>query len=107
MTLASLWSGHPEITELAIDSSGAVGAVAARARPRHRIRLAGRRRSAAATETDAVAIDRVTVTDGTISLFNLHDHVDDRIEGINADAVIGSRPHDRDHRHARTPANIR
>ena len=31
----------------------------------------------------------MTVTDGAIAFSNLRDRVDDRIDGINADAVIG------------------
>jgi AsmA protein len=45
---------------------------------------------ASAADADAVMIDHVNISDGAISFFNLHDRVDDRIDGINADAVIGS-----------------
>ncbi len=85
MTFASLWSGHPEITTLGIDRP-----VLSVPLLRERTAPSPSAKPAAPTpEADVVAIDRVTVTDGTISLFNLHDHVDDRIEGVNADAVIG------------------
>src|SRR6202011_4028707 len=40
-------------------------------------------------DADAPAIDRVTVTDGAVEFFNLRDHVQNRIDGINANAVIG------------------
>ena len=42
------------------------------------------------TESGGVTIHRVTVTDGTIAFSNLRDRVDNRIEGINANAVIGA-----------------
>jgi AsmA protein len=88
MTLASLWSGHPEITELAID------------RPLLSVPLR-RERQAAATpsppkqasasssaDSGGPAIERITVTDGTVVFSNLRDHVESRIERINASAVI-------------------
>jgi len=88
VTLASLWSGHPQVTELVI------------ARPVLHVPLlrertgpasAATRPSATAGETDAStpAIDRVTVTDGAIEFANLRDRVQNRIEGINVTATIG------------------
>ena len=45
MTLASVWSGHPQVTELVIHASGAACAAAARAqRPGQRLRQTGHRR---------------------------------------------------------------
>ncbi|THD45790.1 MAG: AsmA family protein, partial [Bradyrhizobium sp.] len=35
-------------------------------------------------------VQRITVTDGTVAFSNLRDHVDNRIEGINADALVGA-----------------
>ncbi len=87
MTFASLWSGHPEITTLSIDRPVlSVPLSRERSAPSN----SAAKPAASPPEIDAVAIDRVTVTDGTISLFNLHDQIDSRIEGVNADAVIGS-----------------
>jgi AsmA protein len=88
ITLGSVWSGHPHITELVI------------ARPvlhvplrRERIAAPAPPPKAAASsgETDANApsIDRVTVTDGAIVFFNQRDGVEQRIDGINAEARIG------------------
>src|SRR5713101_7618029 len=87
MTLASVWSGHPQITELTI------------ARPvlyhpllRERTRVPNpspRPTTSSERDTNALAIDRVTVTDGTLVSFNLRDRVENRIVGINADARIG------------------
>jgi AsmA protein len=90
MTLASVWSGHPQITELII------------ARPvlyhpllRERTRVpnptARPTTSSSERDTNALAIDRVTVTDGTLVSFNLRDRVENRITGITADATIDDR----------------
>ena len=87
INLASLWSGHPEITELVID------------RPVLTVPLLRERaaqpnsppRSVApsgATDSGTVAIDRVTVTDGAIVFSNLRDRIADRIDGITANAKI-------------------
>jgi len=89
MTLASVWSGHPQITELMI------------ARPvlyhpllRERTRVPNpspRPTTSSERDTNALAIDRVTVTDGTLVSFNRRDRVENRITGINADATIDDR----------------
>jgi len=87
MTLRSLWSGHPEITELVIDH------------PRLRVPLRRERQAAAnatsskpATDPDTDSstpkIARITVTDGTVTFFNTRDHVENRLEAIGAHATI-------------------
>jgi AsmA protein len=87
MKLASLWSGRPEITALTIAAPVlSVPLLRERITPPN---LPPKVASVSATDADMVAVDRVDITDGTISLFNLHDRVDNRIEGLNADAVIG------------------
>ena len=90
MTLASLWTGHPEITELVIT------------RPVLNVPLR-RERSAAPTaaspkpsaspredNSNALMIERVRVSDATIVFSNARDRVENRIEGINADATVGA-----------------
>jgi AsmA protein len=87
LTLASVWSGHPQITELVI------------ARPvlyhpllRERTRgpnPSARPASSSERDPNALAIDRITVTDGTLVSFNLRDRVENRLTGINADVIIG------------------
>jgi len=89
MTLASLWSGHPQITDLVI-----VRPVLQVPLLRERIRTpnASAKPAASAGEANAnaLAIDRVTVTDGAMLFSNLRDRVEKRIDGINADAMIGN-----------------
>jgi AsmA protein len=88
MTLASLWSGHPDITALVIN------------RPELHVPLQRHRApqpappstpatAAGEPETNPLAIHRVTVTDGRIILANLRDQFEQHIEGINAEARIG------------------
>ena len=90
MSLASVWSGHPQITELAIVRPVLY-------HPLLRERTRGPNPSARPTtssserDANALAIDRVTVTDGTLVTFNLRDRVENRITGINADATIDDR----------------
>jgi AsmA protein len=88
MTLASVWSGHPQITELVI-----VRPVLYHPLLRERTRLPDPSprpaTSSGEADTNALAIDRVTVTDGTLVAFNLRDRVENRIGGINAEATLG------------------
>ena len=88
ITLASVWSGHPRVTELVItrpvlhvpllrERSGAVTASPRQASP------------PGEADANAPAINRVTIADGAVAFSNLRDHVENRIEGINAEALIG------------------
>ena len=95
VTPASLWSGHPEITELVINH------------PELRVRLWRERQrdadvranttSGPATASDNNSrlpkIGRITVTDGTVTFFNTHDHVENRLEAIGARATIDADRH--------------
>ncbi|MBU6456134.1 MAG: AsmA family protein [Bradyrhizobium sp.] len=86
VTLSSLWSGHPDVTELVIDRPLlSVPLLRERDGPENTLAKGA---SSAAAEPGAISINRVRITDGTIAFFNLRDRVDDRIEGITADAVI-------------------
>ena len=88
MTLASVWSGHPQVTELIItrpvlhvpllrERTGPLNPPSRTAAP-----------GSSETEADAPIIDRVTVTDGTVEFSNVRDRVNNRIDGINAKAVM-------------------
>jgi AsmA protein len=92
LTLASLWSGHPRVTELVIDH------------PELRIPLRRERQAAAGATSSRPAansdndssspkIGRITVTDGTVTFFNTRDHVENRLEAIGAHAVIDADRH--------------
>ena len=90
MTLASVWSGHPQITHLAIVRPVLHHPLL---RERTRVPSPSARPTTSSSERDgnALAIDRVTVTDGTVVAFNLRDRVENRITGINAEATIEDR----------------
>src|SRR6202035_4804216 len=89
ITLASLWSGHPQVTELAILHPVLHVPLL---RERERPLGAARGQAASPNEADetAPAIDRIIVTDGAVEFANLRDRVDNRIDRINAEAAIGS-----------------
>jgi len=92
ITLSSLWSGHPQVTELAI-----VRPVLSVPLQRDRVRDANPQPSpkpaataaAGGAEDSAPSIEHVTVSDGTVVFSNLRDRVENRIEAINADVKIG------------------
>ncbi len=90
MTLASLWSGHPEITELVITHpilnvplrrERSAAPAAASAKPST---------SPRDENSNAPTIERIKVIDATIVFSNPRDRIEDRIEGINADAIVGT-----------------
>jgi AsmA protein len=89
VTLASVWAGRPQITELSIvrpvlhvpllrERSGAPGPSARQAT------------SSSGPAADAPTIERVTVTDGAVAFSNLRDRVENRIDETNADVLIGA-----------------
>jgi AsmA protein len=85
MPLSSAWSGNPRISKLTIT------------RPvlhvpllRNREAPAASRSAKPAGEAEAIAVDRVMVTDGTIVFSNTGDRVENRIDGIDASATIGA-----------------
>jgi AsmA protein len=83
VTLSSLWSGHPHVSELIVTKP-----VLYRALLRERTQESPPRSMKPAPEAETVSIDRVKVTDGAIIASNPRDHFEHRVEGINADAVI-------------------
>jgi len=80
VTLSSVWSGKPEITELVI------------VRPVVNLPLQRERsrdipaRSAGGAAAPSFSIEHVVVTGGTVVFSNLRDRVENRIDGLNADA---------------------
>jgi AsmA protein len=84
VTLSSVWSGKPEITELVI------------VRPVLNLPLQRERsrdipaRTAGSAAVPSFSIEHVVVTGGTVVFSNLRDRVERRIEGLNADAIMTS-----------------
>jgi AsmA protein len=88
MTLNSVWSGHPQITELVIHSP-VLYVPLLRERDRQAA-AAPKPKSAGDADAAAVAIDRVRIIDGAMAFSNPRDRVENRINGINADVTIGA-----------------
>ena len=88
MTLASLWSSHPEITELAINRP-LLSVPLRRERQAATTPPSSKQASASSSaDSNAPRIERITVTDATVVFSNLRDHFESRVERINASAVI-------------------
>ncbi|MBV8574608.1 MAG: AsmA family protein, partial [Acetobacteraceae bacterium] len=86
MTLSSIWSGRPKVSELVITKP-----VLYRPLLRERNRpVASSRPAASSNDEDAVTIDRVSIVDGAVRLSNLQDHVERHVDNINAKATIGA-----------------
>jgi AsmA protein len=87
--LRSVLSGHPQVTELVLIKP--VLYVPLRRERDARIDYATKPAapSGAAAAND-FSIDHVKITDGAVALTNLRDRVDNRIEGIDAAAIIGA-----------------
>jgi AsmA protein len=87
ITLSSVWSGAPQVTELVI-TRPVLNVPLLRERSGQMI--ASPKPAPAAADARAPVIERVRVNDGTIVFANLRDRVDSRVEVIQADATIGA-----------------
>ncbi len=87
VTLASLWSGRPQVTELVINKPVLQVPLL---RERSGQLISSAKTTSAPAGGDKPAIDRITVTDGAVIFSNLRDRVENRLEGINAEASIGA-----------------
>lgn len=84
VTLASLWAGKPHITELAI-----IRPVANLPLRRERDRdIAPPAKPAAGKSPDAITIEHISISGGTVILANVRDRVENRIETVNVDIAI-------------------
>jgi AsmA protein len=90
ITLASLWSGRPEITELVIVRPVLNVPLLRERKPAPREVSSRPAAASREADSDAATVQRITVTDGTVAFSNPRDHVDNRIEGINANALVGA-----------------
>jgi AsmA protein len=88
MTLAGLWSGHPEVTDLVM--TGPVLHVPLLRERTDTPAPATHQPAPADHGADATApsIDRITLRDGAVEFSNLRDRVTYRIDGINAGMKI-------------------
>ncbi|AND93441.1 MULTISPECIES: AsmA family protein [Bradyrhizobium] len=84
MSLSSVWSGRPKISELIVTRP-----VLYQPLLRERLPNAGTSSKPLALDTDGATIDRVKVTDGEVAFARVRDRVESRISAINADAVVG------------------
>ena len=84
VTLSSIWSGKPEITELVI-----VRPVLNLPLQRERVRDTAPAKTVGGSD-EAFAIEHVIVTGGTVVFSNLRDRVESRIEGMNADLTMSA-----------------
>src|SRR3954468_11197245 len=84
MSLSSVWSGRPKISELVVTHP-----VLYQPLLRERLPNAGGTSKPGALDTDGAAIDHIKVTDGEIAFARVRDRVESRISAINADATVG------------------
>jgi AsmA protein len=82
--LSSIWSGQAHVSQLII-SNPVVHVPLLRERTRE---IAAPEPAKPAAKAEAVAIDRVKVTNGAIVFSNPHDRVENRIDGIEANASV-------------------
>ncbi|WP_128929037.1 AsmA family protein [Bradyrhizobium guangxiense] len=85
MSLSSVWSGRPEISELIVTRPVLY-------QPLLRERLpnaGGSSKPPLALDANGASIARVKVTDGEVAFSRLRDRVEGRISAINADAIGG------------------
>ncbi|MGX1167865.1 AsmA protein [Bradyrhizobium sp. USDA 372] len=83
MSLASIWSGKPEISELVVTHP-----VLYQPLLRERLPNAAAPSKPLALDTSGATIERIRITDGEVAFSRLRDRVESRISAINADAVM-------------------
>src|ERR1700756_2435374 len=87
MSLPSLWSGHPRISELLITKP-----VAYMPLLRERLRPTAPASKGAGLDTDSATIERITISNGAVIFSNARDRVENRIDGIAGLATIDNDP---------------
>lgn len=85
VSLSSIWSGHPHVSELIITKP-----VVYRQLLREQTLDAPLRATNPVTNSDSATIDRVKIVDGAIIASNPRDRFEHRVEGINVNATIGT-----------------
>lgn len=84
MSLSSVWSGSPKISELVVTHP-----VLHQPLLRERLPNAGTASRPLALDTGGATIDRVKIIDGEVAFARVRDRLEGRISAINADAVVG------------------
>ena len=84
MSLSSVWSGRPKISEIVVTHP-----VLYLPMLRDRLPNADASPAALAPDMDGATIDRFKITDGEVAFSRVRDRVDSHITAINADAVMG------------------
>ncbi|MET4071082.1 AsmA protein [Bradyrhizobium sp. S3.2.6] len=84
MSLASVWSGRPDISEIVVTHP-----VLYQPLLRERLPNADASQKPLALDMDGASIDRVRIVDGEVAFSRARDRVDGRISAINAEAVMG------------------
>lgn len=84
MSLASVWSGRPDISEIIVTHP-----VMYQPLLRERLPNADASPKPLALDMDGATIDRVKVINGEVAFSRLRDRIDGRISAINADAMMG------------------
>ncbi|MBW7966512.1 AsmA family protein [Bradyrhizobium sp. BR 10261] len=84
MSLASVWSGHPEISEIIVSHP-----VLYQPLLRERLPNADASPKPLALNMDDATIDRVRISNGEVAFARARDRVEGRVSAINADVVNG------------------
>jgi AsmA protein len=89
LPLSSLLSGHPKVTELTIDHP-TLRLPMLRERARTNTPSQADRANGAPADTAVFPIDRVTISNGAIVFFDPDNHLEDRINDLDATVTIGA-----------------
>lgn len=84
MSLASVWSGRPDISEIVVTHP-----VMYQPLLRERLPNADASPKPLALAMDGASIDRVKITNGEVAFSRVRDRIDGRISAINAEAIMG------------------
>lgn len=84
MSLASVWSGRPDISEIVVTHP-----VMYQPLLRERLPNADASPKPLALDMDGASIDRVKIINGEVAFSRVRDRIDGRISAINADAIMG------------------
>lgn len=84
MSLASVWSGRPNISEIVVTHP-----VMYQPLLRERLPNADASPKPLALDMDGASIDRIKVTNGEVAFSRVRDRIDGRISAINAEAIMG------------------